>query len=233
MAMPRRIHGFTLIELLVVIAIISILAGLILPVLARARESARRTSCASNLNQLAKAMYMYQDVPANGMYPTQSEDANSPFGPPAYPMPSLSLLYKGFIQDVRVFSCPSKPISPARLLALKEYCAGDGWPKDMTEDDCSYGYDPGHWSNDAVTAIAADKKGASSRGVSDNHGPGLGGNVLIGQGTIEFRDTKVHLLGTDSTGVEVKDGDIYGPNDTDPGMTRNLDGFIRQDDSSG
>jgi len=52
-------RGFTLIELLVVIAIIAILAAILFPVFARAREKARQTSCLSNLKQIAQAELMY------------------------------------------------------------------------------------------------------------------------------------------------------------------------------
>ena len=52
-------RGFTLIELLVVIAIIAILAAILFPVFAQAKEAAKRTACVANSNQIGKAMMMY------------------------------------------------------------------------------------------------------------------------------------------------------------------------------
>ena len=79
----RRNEGFTLIELLVVIAIIAILASILFPVFARARENARRTSCLSNLKQLGLGAMMYvQDYDES--YPLAQTyiptDANTPGG---------------------------------------------------------------------------------------------------------------------------------------------------------
>ena len=57
--MHRRSRGFTLIELLVVIAIIAILAAILFPVFAQARDAARKTTCVSNLKQMGTALQMY------------------------------------------------------------------------------------------------------------------------------------------------------------------------------
>ena len=83
--------GFTLVELRVVIAIIGILAGLLLPALARAREEARKADCKSRLNQFGKCLALYHV-------------AYDDFDPPW-----LSVLYPDFVKAEDFFICPSDP----------------------------------------------------------------------------------------------------------------------------
>jgi prepilin-type N-terminal cleavage/methylation domain-containing protein len=210
-----RKQGFTLIELLVVIAIIAILAGLILPVLARARESARRTSCASNLNQIVKACFMYADVPANGTFPKTdaTNQANAK---------DMGLLFNAYIMDPRVFSCPSKPIAGGNLNKIERSVAG---VSNLDIKDTSYGYDARHGPTDAMAAILGDKKVSGT--VSDNHGPQAGGNIAIGSGTVEFRDSCKNPVGDKVTDLNIFNADVEPGAVVEPGnLTFEQDGDI-------
>lgn len=105
--MRTRSKGFTLIELLVVIAIIAILAAILFPIFSKARDAARKTTCASNLGQIGKALKMYSSD-NNGSYPPHDDEGSWGRG---YFVTWLDVLNeKGYMPDKNAAVCPSDSI---------------------------------------------------------------------------------------------------------------------------
>ncbi len=133
--MQRR--GFTLIELLVVIAIIAILAAILFPVFARAREKARQTSCLSNVKQITLAALMYvQDYDESlfGMYQGRRSDGATP--------PTNILWHEAlmpYMKSEQILVCPSSPQTYTPDTTSTSLVWGSRTP------DTSFGYGLNYW----------------------------------------------------------------------------------------
>jgi prepilin-type N-terminal cleavage/methylation domain-containing protein len=155
----RQKKGFTLIELLVVIAIISLLLAVVVPSLRVAKETARRTICASNMHQLGLSIHFYSDqekgvLPPMVVWPNgdvENKQATNHHArwwriqnvPGTISWWNLGLLWKTGIQqdNGKIFFCPSSKA----IFKYDDYC-GNGFPTDIqigaTGVRIPYSYNP-------------------------------------------------------------------------------------------
>ena len=204
--MKRLWKGFTLIELLVVIAIIAILAGMLLPALARAREDARKAVCKSNLKQVGLAVNMYSND-YEECYPTKGWNAGSAVATRA--LGSLTLLYDQYISAKKIFKCPSTDDNPKGLTTTTT----------LTPTMCSYAYDSQKQIlSDPGTAITSDKNRTNSTSPnttrnSTNH-DNTGQNILFYDGHVEWAPTRNAGLDGDNIWAGTFTGTGLGLSDT-------------------
>ncbi len=194
---PHRRAGFTLLELLIVITVIGTLAAILLPALARAREQARRASCAVNLNQIGMAMRMY----------AQENERAFPWSGGAQNADCLFALYGHYLPEAHTFLCPSDPKGDYGLDQGERAIPENAWLDGDRSLRASYDYFgaytraplrlphpsrpipkvPVMWdsgSGGKVNFTATGQTGTWSVG-SMNHVPG-GGNILWMDGSVSF-----------------------------------------------
>ena len=178
--------GFTLIELLVVIAVIAILAGLLLPAIARAREEARKLNCKSQLRQIGIAMVSYVDNFGKSRYYPYDGGTSLAAGS----IQAFQALYGAktkLLQDARIYICPSTTDPESTTAAV------------LASNTCSYiGRDPA-WgalpdSAPADTKVSGDDSHTQS---GNNHSGGC--NMLYLDGHVEFIVTAKNPTGAPLT----------------------------------
>jgi len=154
-AAPNRLRAFTLIELLVVIAIIAILAAILFPVFARARENARRTSCMSNLKQLGIGYNMYtQDYDEKTPSISKKKlSGGSPFGPNYVYIGNWYVLLFPYTKSVQILNCPDRTVAaPDSTRSPSSPTNPTTWINNFTNNTANPGTKVGYGYNDGLVS---------------------------------------------------------------------------------
>ncbi|HEY0072666.1 MAG TPA: DUF1559 domain-containing protein [Abditibacteriaceae bacterium] len=210
--------GFTLIELLVVIAIIALLAAILFPVFARARENARKTSCQNNLKQIGIGFTQYvQDYDENWVVPEQT-GANSVCADGQAAGQTWEGRIQPYVKSWQVFRCPSNsnvnqqgnrvPAAGSRCrsaygISLNHWNGNrkNGWQTSISEAD---------WARPAQTIVSADMTNDDGWITAWGEAPPANWDEIIpaskiGPSPRNFRLLPIHL---DGTNCLYKDGHV-------------------------
>ena len=177
---PKRSSAFTLIELLVVIAIIAILAAILFPVFARARENARRSSCSSNLKQIALGVIQYR----------QDYDEKFPSAMTLGVTNSLGWAnsIQPYLKSTQIYQCPSESNSQSNLNTPTT--AGEGftdyyfnailsWNGDYASPNYSVGLNEAALLSSSLTVMLGDGNGNQSSSRFRSNGCGTASNGVL------------------------------------------------------